>query len=222
MTEELYLGLENLNYKKKQIWQLLFLFDYLKRIGKEGEFEIYLNELTTYYSYRQMEQIIKCITHNTPYDILLNTSLSWKRMNELRRYLEDSLSPVIKGSKSYNEYLQIARQMVCDDWDSHCIYELRRFVKGKHILSSVELLRLYNFVSQNKIVYWQILSFLYNVFEYGSYYLFDSFKFIQPLIDKLFSIDKGLSLDSNLIVLSKSLDKYIESIQFSDSVDGSH
>lgn len=222
MTEELYLGLENLNYKKKQIWQLLFLFDYLKRIGKEGEFETYLNELTTYYSYRQMEQIIKCITHNTPYDILLNTSLSWKRMNELRRYLEDSLSPVIKGSKSYNEYLQIARQMVCDDWDSHCIYELRRFVKGKHILSSVELLRLYNFVSQNKIVYWQILSFLYNVFEYGSYYLFDSFQFIQPLIDKLFSIDKGLSLDSNLIVLSKSLDKYIESIQFSDSVDGSH
>lgn len=216
MTEELYLALENLNYKRSQIWQLLFLFDYLKNIAKENEFDNYLNELTTVYSCRQMEQIIKCITHNTPYDVLLNTSLSWKRMNELRRYLEDSLSNVIKDSKCYNEYLQIARRMVFDDWNSHCIYELRRFVKGKQILSSAELLQLYNFVSQNKIVYWQILSFLYNVFEYGNYYLFDSIKYIQPLIDKLFNIDKGLSLDSNLIVLSKSLDKYIESLKHID------
>lgn len=217
MTEELYLVLESLNYKKKQIWQLLFLFDYLNSVGKESDFETYLNELTTVYSHRQMEQIIKCITHNTPYKVLLHSDLSWKRMNELRRYLEDSLSNVIKGSKSYNEYLHIAEKMICDDWDSHCIYELRRFVKGKHILSSTELLQLYDFISNNKIVYWQILSFLYNVFEYGSYYLFDSLKYIQPLIDKLFSIEKGLSLDANLIVLSKSLDKYIKSIKSSNS-----
>ena len=143
------------NYDYEQVYQLLFLYNY----NPELFFEL-TAKIDSSYSVSQLEQLIKCITHNIPYKILLSKDLSVEIMIEIRRYLEDSFE-----YSQQQEYLYLARKMIDNDWSPNLIYEFRRIFKSGLDYSYQQILKIFDIADNTK--HWVVIACLYNVaFKY--------------------------------------------------------
>ena len=89
--KELYDKLLEEDYWPIKIYQLLFLYRFLEERGKEGQFFNFLSKIDSGYETEQLEQLIKCMTHDIPYELFIEDQyVSAAQINEMRRYLEDS------------------------------------------------------------------------------------------------------------------------------------
>ncbi len=157
---EEYEKLKKLGFPISKIEQLLFLYRY----SDKETYTKFLTQVENKYCAKQLEQLIKCITHNTPYALLLNPKYSVFIMNEIRRYLEDTLHENGIHTTSDTYYYKLGEEMLKHEWDECMIYQLRRFVKGKKIASLKTIEQITKIVFQYKIKDWMILNILYQAF----------------------------------------------------------
>ena len=88
----LYKKLRRKGYWPVQIYQLIFLYMDCKEKEREKLFYDFLEEIDPSYDDKSLEQIIKCIAHNIPYEFFIgNGYIGPENMNEMRRFLEDTI-----------------------------------------------------------------------------------------------------------------------------------
>lgn len=189
--------LKMLGYSNAQIYQLIFLYNYYKENEEEEQFDLFLKKINTNYNEDCLEEIIKCITHGTYYNLFIgNENLDKTTMNELRRFLEDSKK--MKERDQYRIYY-ISKKMISCKWNPNIIYQFRRFLKTE--LTTIDLLEyLYDFIVENKIEDWMILNALYNIYiKFGDIELknFMNTDYFKELIHK-YTINKYCNLDSEV------------------------
>lgn len=147
-------------YNVKQIEQLIFLYSFLNKKNNLFNYWNFIKEINNKYSDKYLEQLIKCITHNTPYRLFMNKKISISTLNELRRYLEDSL----KNNNEDDLFYYIAEVMIKYNWNSKMVYQFRRFIKCDKPINSIEAYNLLNFIINNKLYNWIILATLYDLY----------------------------------------------------------
>lgn len=148
-------------YIPLQIYQLLFLFDYFKKERRENEFPQFMEKIDPSYNADFLEQVIKCITHGTPYELFFKQiPISTDEMNELRRFLEDC---VINDSEHISGYVEIAEAIIKNHWNPNVIYQFRRFIKCEVPLAEPEVSHLFSFID-NHDVHWMIINTIYNIY----------------------------------------------------------
>lgn len=126
---KLYNNLLAEDYWPVKIYQLLFLYRFLKEKGKEEQFFDFLGKIDSGYKTEQLEQLIKCITHDIPYELFIEDQyVSAAKINEMRRYLEDSRELYGETEAWKRSYL-LAKQILSKYWSPDMIYQLRRFIK---------------------------------------------------------------------------------------------
>lgn len=158
---EEYNRLEKLTYKKDQIIQLLFLYNFLLKRKEEKLYFNFLKEITPKYSATKLEQLIKCITHKTPYQVLLNSNIPVQVMNEIRRYLEDAITTNYKVNE---KYISIAKEMIRKKYSSNLIYQFRRFIKCKKKISLNDAIYLFEFINKYNLTNWYFLANIHNLY----------------------------------------------------------
>lgn len=151
--ENLCIKLKNEGYTSEQIYQLMFLYSY-----NIFDYKKLIIEINPTISVEMLEQIIKCITHGTPYELFLNTNISVEKTIEIRRFLEDSLE---KDYNKKNKYVILAKKMIENEWNPNVIYEFRRFFKCKLSFEYKQIEKLFNIVNSNQ--HWVIISCLYDI-----------------------------------------------------------
>lgn len=143
-------------YDYEQVYQLLFLYNY-----NHGLFFELTAKIDSTYSVAQLEQLIKCITHNIPYEILLSKDLSVEIMIEIRRYLEDTFE-----YNQQQEYLYLAMKMIDNGWSHSLIYEFRRIFKSNLSYTYQQILKIFDIADNTK--HWVVIACLYNLaFKYN-------------------------------------------------------
>lgn len=153
-------------YSQVQAYQLLFLYNFYKEKQRDEEFNEFLNLINTNYEAETLEQIIKCIVHNTPYRLFIgHEDLNIDVVSEIRRYLEGckKFTSEIERRKLY----YIAKKIIDYDWNANVIYQFRRFLK-LDCITCEEIEYLFELVMQNKIEHWTILNSFYTIYtEYS-------------------------------------------------------
>lgn len=149
---------------KEVLNQLLFLYVWLEKRGKEWMFDIIVHEYNLAFSSpdaEKYEQIIKCVTHNIPYRPLLVTSfVSPEQMIEVRRFMEDTNCD---SEEKKNPFMFIAERLLLYIKDPHVIYEFRRFNKCEQPFSYDESLWLFLWITKNRTT-WLAISAMYEVY----------------------------------------------------------
>lgn len=177
----LYKKLRRKGYWPVQIYQLIFLYIDCKEKERIELFNDFLEEIDPSYDEKTLEQIIKCITHNTPYELFIgNGYIGPENMNEMRRFLEDTIGEkesFLPETEDEKRYYAIIQKMVKDYWYKDLIYQFRRFVKCKKKMHIDDLEKLYDYIVCNKINHWVIISIMYNIYTDCS--LEDFYKFIN-------------------------------------------
>lgn len=166
-------------YEQAEIKQLLFLYGYTIKKNCLKTYIKFLGQIKHNFNYKQIEQLIKCITHNTPYTLLLNPNYSIFIMNEIRRFLEDTLHEKGIQTKKEQQYYELGEKMLQYEWNEDMIYQFRRFVKGKKIASITILNMISDLLFQYKIKDWIFLNIVYQSFlerntdEFENWLLYD-------------------------------------------------
>lgn len=177
----LYKKLRRKGYWPVQIYQLIFLYMDCKEKEREKLFYDFLEEIDPSYDDKSLEQIIKCIAHNIPYEFFIgNGYIGPENMNEMRRFLEDTIGKkesFLPETEEEKRYYEIIKRMPKDYWYKDIIYQFRRFVKGKKKMHIDDLEKLYDYIVSNKIRHWVIISIMYNIYIDCS--LEDFYKFIN-------------------------------------------
>lgn len=177
MTE--YEKLIQAGYQQTEIEQLLFLYGYTIKTNCLNTYIQFLAQIKHNFNYKQIEQLIKCITHNTPYQLLLHAQYSVFVMNEVRRFLEDTLQEKGIQTKEEQQYYELGEKMLQYKWNEDMIYQFRRFVKGKKIASIKILNMISELLFQYKIKDWIFLNIIYenflkkNLEEFENWLLYD-------------------------------------------------
>lgn len=154
-----------MGYWPIQCNQLLFLHTFYTRKGTPEKFDKFLSKISPDYETDSLEQIIKCETHNTPWDLFLGRFVAVNAMNEIRRYLEDTLHEKGVNSEEDERYYDIAKRMVHDHFTSRMIYQFRRFVKCSIPLNIDEIEKLYSYILDNKIDTWLFINSFFDVYS---------------------------------------------------------
>lgn len=162
--KELYDKLLEEDYWPIKIYQLLFLYRFLEERGKEGQFFNFLSKIDSGYETEQLEQLIKCMTHDIPYELFIEDQyVSAAQINEMRRYLEDSQELYGETKEWERSYLS-AKQILSKYWSPDMIYQLRRFIKCENPLKIEYLEKVYKFINENRIHHWAIINRLYETY----------------------------------------------------------
>ena len=159
---DLYDDLIKKGYIPLQIHQLLFLYDYFRKNNKEEDFYLFLNRINPSYDADFLEQVIKCMTHNTTYDLFLEYDvLSKEEMNELRRFLEDCIE---YDPDHISTYYGMAEEILKHHWYPEVIYQFRRFIKCRIPLPETGTGYLLSFIMDHGISQWMIVNSIYMVY----------------------------------------------------------
>lgn len=159
---DLYDELIKKGYIPLQIHQLLFLHDYFNKNNREEEFNLFLDRINPSYNAGFLEQVIKCMTHDTPYDLFLEYEvLSKEEMNELRRFLEDCIE---YDPEHVSSYYGMAEEILKHHWYPEVIYQFRRFIKCRIPLSETGTGYLLGFIMEHGISQWMIVNSIYMVY----------------------------------------------------------
>lgn len=142
------------DYANDKVEQLVFLYYFL---SDDEKFEKMVDEMRLMNA-DEIQQVIKCITHNLPYEPLLCGDIEEDQMNEIRRFMEDA--DVIKDSR----YLEMAKRMAELSLNKNIIYEFRRFAKCIKPLTYEEYVRLFDFVCWDPCMSWLVLAGLYHIY----------------------------------------------------------
>lgn len=171
--DKLYNELLCRNFSYEQIYQLIFLFNY-----DENSFSNLMKSIDCSYSVSLLEQIIKCITHNIPYDLFLDKKTDINSVIEIRRYLEDSLE---KDLEHKEDYIYLAKTMISNKWEPSLIYEFRRFFKCSMSFSYHQIKKIYDLANTNK--HWVIMACLYDmIYKYNDFDKAFSYFKSQPFL----------------------------------------
>lgn len=197
------------NFNIEQIEQLIFLYSFFSKKNQIFRYEQFIGEISNKYSARYLEQLIKCITHDTPYQLFLNKNLSISVINELRRYLEDSINGNELNDDNNKLFYIIAEVMIKKKWSSNLIYQFRRFIKCNKPISAVEAKELLDFINNNKLYDWGILNILYDL------YINTSFCYLKEVMISDY-FENWIFLYSVVNVLEK---RYLLLIEFREYVD---
>lgn len=123
-------GLESrlAEYSAEQLYHIAFLRGWLGRQKRDKDFDDYLDVLAVSYTPGQLEQIVKCITHDISFELLVYKDLDEPVMNEIRRYTEDVTEKSLDFTE-YQAYLELGRKLLDYTQDAHMVYQFRRFLK---------------------------------------------------------------------------------------------
>ena len=166
--------LKTSKFNPSQIEQLLFLYNSCFKRNQLDKYYTFLNQINPTYETEYLEQLIKCITHDTPYELFLEYHSSIPILNEIRRYLEDSIHK--KNTNVENkQYYELAKEFLSRNWSSHLIYQFRRFIKCKKYLSSTRAKYLFCYIEEQKINHWFFLCEFYNIYIETSWNIFLNF-----------------------------------------------
>lgn len=147
-----------------QIYQLVFLYRFLRERGERNRFFDFLNEIDSGYDTGCLEQLIKCITHDIPYELFIEGEyVRTETINEMRRYLEDSIS-LCRGTDKWEHYYLLAKKILASHWTPDMIYQFRRFLKCENPLKIEHLEKVYEFIDENNIRHWAIVNRLYETY----------------------------------------------------------
>lgn len=192
--DDIFNKLKTLGYSNSQIYQLIFLYNYYEENEILEEFDLFLKKINVNYNEDCLEEIIKCITHGTYYNLFIcNEKLDKTTMNELRGFWEDS--------KKMNERDQyrihyISKKIILYKWNPNIIYQFRRFLKSESV--TIDLLEyMCDFIIENKIEDWMILNALCNIyikFNHVELKNFMSTNYFKELIHK-YTINKYYKLN---------------------------
>lgn len=177
----LYKKLREEDYWPVQIYQLLFLYMDCKEKNRLNLFYEFLDRIDTSYDEKSLEQIIKCITHNIPYELFVGHGyVGPENMNEMRRFMEDTIGEkesFLPETEEEKRYYNLVQRMIKNYWYKSIIYQFRRFVKCSKKMDIDNLEKLYDYVEKYKIRHWVIMSVIYNIYMDCS--LEDYYKFIN-------------------------------------------
>lgn len=115
-------------YSIEQLYHIAFLRGWLGRQKRDEDFADYLAILDLKYTPGQLEQIVKCITHDISYELLLYKDIDEIVMNEIRRYTEDVTDKSMNLAE-YVTYIDFGRKLLDYTQDAHMVYQFRRFLK---------------------------------------------------------------------------------------------
>lgn len=146
-------NLKNIGYTTEQVYQLLFLYSF-----SVDAYAKLIKEISPDISVEMLEQIIKCITHKTPYELFLKTRISVEAVIEIRRFLEDCL---IKFPSEMCKCVILAKLMIENAWRPTVIYEFRRFLKCRLSFNSTQIAKLFDAV--NTYQHWVVVACMYDI-----------------------------------------------------------
>lgn len=119
-----------MKYSIEQRKQLAYLKLFLAEQSRLSEYDSYLSDLTCDYTPDELEQLVKCVVHYIPYDLLVYKKLTALQMNEMRRYTEDYYELSVNDSK-LDAYMHLGKKLLDYTTNEHMLYQFRRLLKYK-------------------------------------------------------------------------------------------
>lgn len=152
---------KNLGWGTDEALQLVFLETYCLNHKPKFDFQSVASMFKEKnFNAKQMQQIIKCIVHDIPINWIDDTIPSDLQMNEIRRFLEDT-----NCYSEDNQFVNLARRFANADLEPDSIYEFRRIWKSKFKPTYDQAVRLFDFLTNNNMWHWMIVSSLETVYH---------------------------------------------------------